>query len=250
MKNKSIFIKNNWAKFTAVALATLGLAGSAYAIPLNTMYSSILASSSAPGQNIAVNWEVSTSLNPGVYTYEYQVVNPLAASVTVDILSVAFDAVSNVTVLAVGGGSSSYVETGDGMVWLLAPVPGGSSTPALNTAGVLYFTSPDLPAYGNASASDSNPPSPWGSTLGGQQVAVPSVPQIVFLKITQVNPTNVVLSWTNSAVGWALQTTPSINPPVTWSNAIPAPIQISGQFIVTNPIAGAHCSFYRLITTN
>jgi len=167
-------MRNKCLKFAAVAVATLGLAGSAYPIALNTPYSSILASSSAPGPDLTVYWEVSTSLNPGVYTYEYQILNPANDTTSVDFYNVSFNAILGVNVYRTGGGAFSDVS--NGVNWLFAPILAGFSSPALNTGGVLYFTSPDLPTLGNANAQDSNPPSPWASLPGGQQVAVPNVP--------------------------------------------------------------------------
>ena len=167
-------IKNS-VKFAGVAITTLGLALSAYAqVSLDTVYNSILASTSDPGDNINVNWEVSTQLNVGVYTYEYQIVNPLAPNISVDFFNVSFDAVSGGNVLTTGGGSFSEVVADTGVNWAFSPVDGGQSTPALNTAGVLYFTSPDPPTLGDAGAQDMNPPSPWSSDPDGQEVAVPA----------------------------------------------------------------------------
>ena len=141
--------------------------------PLDTPGTSTLGSSSVTGNVITVNWEVSTTLNLGVYTYEYQVVNPETDTTTVDFFNVSFDASAG-NVLTTGGGSFSQEVDGLGVDWLIPPVAAGSSTPALNSAGVLYFTSPLPPALGNANASDSNPPSPWASTgPDGQQLPIP-----------------------------------------------------------------------------
>ena len=146
----------------------------ALAIPvtLNTPGSSFLASSAAPGNKITVDWEVSTHLNPGFYTYEYQVINaPEGTSPTtsIDFLNVG---VNPAFVIAHGGGNFSQVVAG-GVDWFPPPIPNGGSSPALNTPGVLYFTSLLPPDWGNAVAQDSNPPSPWQSFPNGQQVPVP-----------------------------------------------------------------------------
>ena len=147
-------------------------------LTLDTPGISTLGSSSTPGNLITVNWEVSTTLNLGVYTYEYQVVNPPTDTTSVDFFNVSFNASSGGNVLTTGGGLFSQSVAGVGVDWLTPEVDAGSSTPALNAAGVLYFTSPLPPTLGNANAQDMNPPSPWASTSpGGQQVPVPEVPE-------------------------------------------------------------------------
>jgi hypothetical protein len=140
-------------------------------ISLNQEYTSSLTSAFAGGGSITVNWEVSTTLNPGVYTYEYQMVNPLTDTTTVDNFGVSFNAILGVTVQSAGNGT---LVPGLGVQWgPFAAVAAGASGPALGSANVLYFTSMLLPVFGNAQASDSVPPSPWSS---GQQVAIPNIP--------------------------------------------------------------------------
>jgi hypothetical protein len=59
-------------------------------------------------------------------------------------------------------------EGAEGLFWFIFPViqPGTSSGP-------LSFQSDDAPTFGDASASDDNPPSPWASSPDGQRVPVP-----------------------------------------------------------------------------
>lgn len=159
--------------------AILTLSATAVPIALNTVYTSDLGSSSSPGNLIQINWEVSTALGPNVYLYEYQVVNPPTDTTTVDFFNVSFNAIPGLNVLASGGGLFSQIVPGTGVDWNFGPLQPGTSTGALNPsgAGALWFTSPDAPTLGNANAQDSNPPSPWASTSpGGQQVAIPNVP--------------------------------------------------------------------------
>ena len=54
----------------------------------------------------------------------------------------------------------------------------------------------------------------------------------------------VILTWTNPAPGFTLQSTTNL-PPTVWSNVSPAAIVVNGQNTVTNPISGAQ-QFYRL----
>jgi hypothetical protein len=120
------------------------------------------------------------------------------------------------------------------------PAPAGSSnSPA--ALSVFNGTSPNgtwtLFALG-ASYPD------LGAISNGWSLAISAIPLV--LNIEQ-SDTNAVLSWTNLASGFTLQTTPavSLTGPSTWTNAVPAPVVVSGRFTVTNPIAGA-TRFYRL----
>jgi len=80
-----------------------------------------------------------------------------------------------------------------------------------------------------------------GVITGGWSLTITTIPLV--LSITQEGA-DVVLSWTNAASGYTLQTTPSLLPPVTWTNAVPFPSQVQGQLMVTNPAEGK--AFYRL----
>jgi len=56
---------------------------------------------------------------------------------------------------------------------------------------------------------------------------------------------NVILTWSTNAIGFTLQSATNLDSPVVWSTNSPAPIAISGQNIVTNPVSGTR-QFYRL----
>jgi hypothetical protein len=56
---------------------------------------------------------------------------------------------------------------------------------------------------------------------------------------------NVILTWSNSASGFVLQSTTNLVSPV-WASNSPRPVVVNGQNTVTNPISGAR-KFYRLI---
>jgi uncharacterized repeat protein (TIGR03803 family) len=55
---------------------------------------------------------------------------------------------------------------------------------------------------------------------------------------------NVILTWTNTASGFTLQSTTNLLP-AAWSTNLPAPVVINGQYTVTNPITGTQ-QFYEL----
>ena len=54
-----------------------------------------------------------------------------------------------------------------------------------------------------------------------------------------------VLSWPTNAIGFTLQSTPSLSPAVTWSDASNVPALSGGKWTVTNSLAGG-ARFYRL----
>ena len=58
--------------------------------------------------------------------------------------------------------------------------------------------------------------------------------------------TNVVLSWTNSPIGFALQATTNLGPSAIWDSVLPAPSLINNFNYVTNPVSPSR-RFYRLI---
>ena len=72
-------------------------------------------------------------------------------------------------------------------------------------------------------------------------LALGSAPQ---LNITP-SGTNVILTWTNNATGFTLEFTTNLVPPAVWSTNSTAPVVISGQNTITNPISGTQ-KFYRL----
>jgi uncharacterized repeat protein (TIGR03803 family) len=55
---------------------------------------------------------------------------------------------------------------------------------------------------------------------------------------------NVVLTWTNTASGFKLQSASNLVPPAVWAAVSPTPVVINGQYTVTNPISAT--MFYRL----
>ncbi len=63
------------------------------------------------------------------------------------------------------------------------------------------------------------------------------------LQITNAPP-NVVLAWSSEVSGYTLVATPSLTPPITWTN-VSAGTLVGNQYFVTNS-AGAATLFYRL----
>jgi hypothetical protein len=55
---------------------------------------------------------------------------------------------------------------------------------------------------------------------------------------------NLILSWPINFVGYTLQTTPGLGSPA-WATNLPAPVVVSGQYIVIIPISGTQ-QFFRL----
>jgi len=134
---------------------------------------------------LTVGWSVVEN-SSDIYTYSYIVQNPTgdlllngdgsptSTSEIVDAFSVQFDA-------TIPGAYQAGTQTGGltdqdngvaGLSWSFAAVNPGGSSPSLSFQSVL------APGLGNANATDDNPPSPWRSTPGGQQVPVPlAVPE-------------------------------------------------------------------------
>jgi subtilisin-like proprotein convertase family protein len=128
---------------------------------------------------------------------------------------------------------------------LPAPAPAGNSS-AVATLSVFNGTDPDgtwnLFVVDDTSSDAGVISGGWSLTIS---TTVSSAPVPVQLAIARAGGGNVVLSWTNAATGYTLQTTPSLKAPVTWTNAVPVPTQVAGQFMVTNAVAGGP-RFYRL----
>jgi hypothetical protein len=59
------------------------------------------------------------------------------------------------------------------------------------------------------------------------------------------NGNELILSWPTNAVGFALQSTPNLTPPVTWIDSTIVPTVIGSQFRLTNTTSGG-ARFYRL----
>jgi hypothetical protein len=56
---------------------------------------------------------------------------------------------------------------------------------------------------------------------------------------------NVILTWTNTAAGFTLQSTGSLPSPAVWTPVSPGPVVVNGQNTVTDPISGTQ-QFYQL----
>jgi len=125
---------------------------------------STLDSSSVPADTITIFYGV--NLSGGIYQYSYEVYDSNGGDV-VDSFAVGF----NTTVAGAVIGGNYQILAANGLTWnLFGPVQIGG------VSGILDFTSLLAPALGNANAQNQNPPSPWASTPGGQQVPIPHIP--------------------------------------------------------------------------
>jgi len=134
-------------------------------IVLGTPGSSVMATPYGPVTDyLTANWEV--TLSAGVYTYLYDVSNPITDTDTVDSYIVTVPSVDVIGGSAAGGTSATVGPTG--VTWTFPPVGLGG------TSALLSFKSLLPPVYGAANAADSAPPSPWSTlALGGTPVPVP-----------------------------------------------------------------------------
>ncbi|MGP8201389.1 MAG: hypothetical protein ACLQU4_18010 [Limisphaerales bacterium] len=129
---------------------------------------------------LTVSWSVVEDASD-VYTYTYTVNNPAGdvllpgspnpgSPEIVDSFEVTFDASApDAVVSGPTGGLFAENQGAGGLFWFIYPV-----VEAGTSSGPLSFQSDDAPTLGNASATDDNPPSPWTSIDGGQQVPVPT----------------------------------------------------------------------------
>jgi uncharacterized repeat protein (TIGR03803 family) len=76
----------------------------------------------------------------------------------------------------------------------------------------------------------------WGTIF---RVVMP-----VFLDARQ-NGNDLILLWQTNRIGFTLQSTVDLTPPVTWTDASDVPRVLGAQFVVTNTISG-NARFYRL----
>jgi hypothetical protein len=65
----------------------------------------------------------------------------------------------------------------------------------------------------------------------------------------QMSGTNVVLTWPAAVIGFVLQVTGNLTPPVSWTTVTNVPSVVNSQNVVTNQISGGNL-FYRLITAS
>jgi uncharacterized repeat protein (TIGR03803 family) len=70
-----------------------------------------------------------------------------------------------------------------------------------------------------------------------------SLPHPRLTVIPAVN--NLILQWPANSVGFSLQSTTNLTPPLVWDTVTSEPAIVSGQYTVTNPISGSR-KFYRL----
>jgi len=119
--------------------------------------------------------------------------------------------------------------------------PPGPDTNALMGPFLSNFNGTDPNGAWNLYVVDDTSPDS-GVITGGWSLTITTTP--LLLSITR-QQTNAILSWTNAAVGFTLQSTPSLTPPA-WSNVIDPVGIISGNYTVTNAMA-TNRVFYRLM---
>jgi len=73
-------------------------------------------------------------------------------------------------------------------------------------------------------------------------ISSPSQPKLALI----IAGEKLVLSWPASAVGFILQSTTNLSPPVNWSTVPATPVSVGGQDVVTNSISGPQM-FFRLM---
>jgi uncharacterized repeat protein (TIGR03803 family) len=83
--------------------------------------------------------------------------------------------------------------------------------------------------------------SEWVSGYGTVFSLSLPLPQLAII----LSGTNVVLTWTNTASGFTLQTSPELGPSALWSDSVDSPVIVAGQYFVTNLIKSGPL-FYRL----
>lgn len=79
-----------------------------------------------------------------------------------------------------------------------------------------------------------------GSSNSGTVFSFVIPPQLAMIP----SAVNVVLTWSTNFTGFHLQSTTNLASPA-WTTDLPAPVVVSGQFTVTNPISGTQ-QFFRL----
>jgi len=75
---------------------------------------------------------------------------------------------------------------------------------------------------------------------------IPLAPQPALTVSNSVATQTLLLVWTNSAQGFALQQTTNLSPPITWLPVTNTPTLAGGQYVVTQPTTNGS-RFYRLI---
>lgn len=84
-----------------------------------------------------------------------------------------------------------------------------------------------------------------GGAFGSGTVFCISLPVVQPQLTLAVAGTDVVLTWPTTPIGFTLESTANLVPPVAWTPVSPPPVLVSGQNTVTNPIS-AVLQFYRL----
>ncbi len=92
--------------------------------------------------------------------------------------------------------------------------------------------------YGTATEGGANG---YGTMFSLSLPSSSSSPELSILLAGQ----SVILTWPSTAIGYTLESATNLVQPVTWAAVSPAPVDINGQFTVTNVISGKQM-FYQL----
>jgi hypothetical protein len=93
-----------------------------------------------------------------------------------------------------------------------------------------------------------DPGGPYFSTMSNVVVTIYPALSVVAMApqlAIKCYGTEVILTWTNTATGFTLQSANNLNPPVVWNAVTPVPDVVNGQYTVTNSVSSLQ-TFYRL----
>jgi hypothetical protein len=91
----------------------------------------------------------------------------------------------------------------------------------------------------------SNPAGSVTSVVAVLSVILPNTPPRLVFNGLAPSGNNLILSWPTNMVGFTLQSTTNLTPPVTWSDVTNPRVVIGGQYTVTNSRSGS-AQFFRL----
>ena len=158
--------------------------------------------------------------------------------------------------------------TGTGAAITLSQVKLGLAMTA-GTGTITLAWPTNVAGYALQYATNLSPPVVWrpylsgfAAMINGQNVVtgLKSGPRMFFRLVTKVSQIistaqprlgiivmgkSLIVTWPSNAVGFILQSTTSLAPPVIWNTVLSAPAVINGQDVVTNPVSGSQM-FFRL----
>ena len=130
--------------------------------------------------------------------------------------------------------TNSYTFTGSmniGLTNVILKLPDGTVTP---------LTSANAAGLGQVMTSGTNVQVNYDFIPGRCSICLPR-PQLAIISAGA----NVILTWPTNVSGFALETATNLVSPIVWKTNLTAPVVISGENVVTNPISDTQ-QFYRL----